>query len=70
MSKTYARIDHYGRMLVPLNLLEKIASECYICDTEYEDGKTVLSRIDRIHKVDLVTSDEVDHLLMYKELSE
>lgn len=70
MSKKYARIDQYGRLLVPLNMLEKIASECYICDTEYDDGKTVLSKLEPVQKVELVTSDEVEHLLMYKELSE
>lgn len=70
MGKKYARIDQYGRLLVPLNLLEKIASECYICDTEYEDGKTVLSRLEPIHKVDLVQSAEVENLLMYNELSD
>jgi hypothetical protein len=70
MSKKYARIDQYGRLLVPLSMLEKIASECYICDTEYGDGKTVLSKLEPVQKVELVTSDEVEHLLMYKELSE
>ena len=51
-------------------MVEKIASECYICDTEYEDGKTVLSKLEPIHKVDLVQSAEVENLLMYNELSD
>ena len=70
MKSQYARIEHYGRLLVPLKLLEKIAAECYICDTEYKDGGHILSDIELIRKVELISSDEVENMLMYKELSE
>lgn len=70
MKCQYARIDHYGRLLVPIKLLEKIAAECYVCETEYKDGNHVLSDIERIRKVDLMSAEEVENMLMYKELSE
>lgn len=67
--KSYVRIEHYGRLLVPTQLLEKLADECYVCDTEYSDGRTRLSNIEPIRKVELVSLDEVENLLMIDKLT-
>jgi len=68
ISSKYAKIDHYGRMLVPLSLLEKIASECFIVDTSWENDKNVISELNHISKVELVDGEEVKGFLMINEL--
>lgn len=59
--KNYARINSYGQLLVPIELLDKIASEGYIVSTSYGEGSTeVISEIKKIDKVSIHDQDEVD----------
>lgn len=69
IAKSYARIDSYGKLLVPVSLLEKIASECYIAETEYTEEGMSLSKLTPISKIELHSADEVKSVLMHQELS-
>ena len=69
MKKQYAKIDHYGKLLIPLSLLEKVVAECYICDTDYQDGETYISKLEPVKKVEIVSGEEVDNVRMHNKLS-
>ena len=69
VAKKYARIDQYGKMLIPLSLLERIAEECFIVDTTWEKDRNVISELKTINKVELVDGDEVKGFLMVNELT-
>ena len=36
MSKKYAIIEGYGKLVVPVSMLEKIASECFLAERFFE----------------------------------
>ena len=46
--KQYAQIEGYGRLMVPLNLLEKIAAEGYVVETGYgDDNEISITKVER-----------------------
>ena len=52
MSKKYALIEGYGKMIVPISLLEKVTSQCYMGSTRWtEEGGEVLTEVGDIGKV-------------------
>lgn len=62
--RKYARIDHYGNLLVPVAMLEKIVSECFVVDTTWRDGGGYdLTSIKRIDQVRIHDASEVEMAL-------
>jgi hypothetical protein len=60
MSKKYAVIEGYGKLVVPVSMLEKIASECYLGRTEYSEGKDILVDAVPIGRVELIDASDVE----------
>ena len=67
-SKKYARIEHYGKLLVPFNLLEKIVAEGYMVETSY--GEKGFNSIEPITKVGIHDQEDVKMALAEKKLKE
>jgi len=68
IAKSYVRIDHYGKLLIPTNMLEKLLEHAFVADTDYVDGKDVLSKLEQIDRVKVHSADEVKGILMHQEL--
>lgn len=68
MSKKYALIEGYGKLIVPLTLLEKIASECYIGRTEYADGKDHLIEVLPVGRIEMIDQQDIDDAKVQMEL--
>lgn len=68
MSKKYAVIEGYGKLVVPVSMLEKIASECYLGRTEYSDGKDHLVDVSPIGRVELIDARDVESAKAQSEL--
>ena len=66
--KQYVRINHYGKLLIPVDLLERVASECYICETTYDNGQHQLTKIEPIRSIELHDHEEVETAMMYDTL--
>lgn len=66
--KKYARLDHYG-MLVPVSLLEKILSECYVVDTTWRDDQYQITKLTRIEQVRIHDGSEIDLVLAEQKLN-
>lgn len=60
MSKKYAVIEGYGKLVVPVSMLEKIASECFLGRTEYVDGKDHLTEVVPVGRVELIDAREIE----------
>lgn len=69
MSKKYALIEGYGKMIVPVSMLEKIANECYIGRTEYSDGRDVLIEVLPVGRVELLDQQDINDARAQMELS-
>ena len=69
VAKKYAKIDQYGKMLIPLSLLERVAEECFIVDTSWDNDRSVISELKPVNKVELIDGDEVKGFLMVNELT-
>lgn len=68
MSKKYAIIEGYGKLVVPVSMLEKIASECYLGRTEYSEGKDHLVEIVPVGRVELIDARDVESAKAQTEL--
>ena len=69
--KQYAQIEGYGRLMVPLNLLEKIAAEGYVVETGYGDNNEIsITKVEKISGVKLWTQDDVDAAIVQQKLEE
>ena len=69
--KQYAQIEGYGRLMVPLNLLEKIAAEGYVVETGYgDDNEISITKVERISGVKQWTQDDVDAAIVQQKLEE
>ena len=69
--KQYAQIEGYGRLMIPINLLEKIAAEGFIVETGYDDNNEIsLTKVDRISGVKLWTQDDIDAAIVQQKLEE
>ena len=69
--KQYAQIEGYGRLMVPLNLLEKIASEGYVVEPGYGDNNEIsITKVEKISGVKLWTQDDVDAAIVQQKLEE
>jgi hypothetical protein len=66
--RKYARLEHYGNLLVPLSLLEKITSQCYIVETSWEGGVDHIKKVKPINKVQLHDGLEIDLALAQERL--
>ena len=61
MSKKYAVIEGYGKMIVPISLLEKVTSQCLMGSTRWsEEGGEVLTEVSDIGKVLIIDQDDID----------
>ena len=60
MSKKYAIIEGYGKMIVPVSMLEKITEHCYMGSTTWTDSKEVLTEVQEIGKVMLIDQKDID----------
>ena len=61
MSKKYAVIEGYGKMIVPISLLEKVTAQCYMGSTRWtEEGGEVLTEVGNIGKVMIIDQDDID----------
>lgn len=69
MSKKYALIETYGKLIVPVSMLEKIANECYIGRTEYIDGRDHLTEVASVGRVELLDQQDIDDAKVQMELS-
>lgn len=68
VTKKYAKIEHYGKLLVPFHLLEKIVAEGYMVETSY--GDQGFNSIEPISKVEIYDSEDVRMALAEKKLKE
>ena len=70
MSKKYALIEGYGKMIVPISLLEKVTSQCYMGSTRWtEEGGEVLTEVGDIGKVLIIDQDDIDNAKVQMALS-
>jgi hypothetical protein len=67
-AKKFAKIEHYGKLLVPFELLEKIVAEGYMVETSY--GEKGFNAIEPISKVEIYDSEDVKMALAQKNLQE
>lgn len=67
--KKYARLDHYGNLLVPVSLLEKVLSECYVVDTTWRDDQYQITKLTRIEQVRIHDGSEIDLVLAEQKLN-
>ena len=69
--KQYPQIEGYRRLMVPLNLLEKIAAEVYVVETGYgDDNEISITKVEKISGVKLWTQDDVDAAIVQQKLEE
>ena len=68
VSKKYAKIEHYGKLLVPFHLLEKIVAEGYMVETSY--GDPGFNSIESITKIEIYDGEDVKIALAEKKLKE
>jgi len=68
VTKKYARIEHYGKLLVPFHLLEKIVAEGYMVETSY--GDKGFTSIEQITKIEIHDQDDVKMALAEKKLKD
>lgn len=69
MSKKYALIEGYGKMIVPVSMLEKITEHCYMGSTTWTDSKEVLTEVQEIGKVMLIDQKDIDDAKVQMALS-
>lgn len=69
MSKKYALIEGYGKMIVPVSMLEKITEHCYMGSTTWTDSKEVLTEVQGIGKVMLIDQKDIDDAKVQMALS-
>jgi hypothetical protein len=67
-AKKFAKIEHYGKLLVPFELLEKIVAEGYMVETSY--GDKGFNTIEPISKIEIYDSEDVKMALAQKNLQE
>lgn len=67
-AKKFAKIEHYGKLLVPFELLEKIVAEGYMVETSY--GDPGFNSIEPISKIEIYDSEDVKMALAQKNLQE
>lgn len=67
-AKKFAKIEHYGKLLVPFELLEKIVAEGYMVETSY--GDKGFNSIESISKIEIYDSEDVKMALAQKNLQE
>jgi len=67
-AKKFAKIEHYGKLLVPFELLEKIVAEGYMVETSY--GDKGFNSIEPISKIEIYDSEDVKMALAQKNLQE
>jgi hypothetical protein len=68
-NRKYARLDHYGNLLVPVAMLEKIVSECFVVETSWRNDGYELTKLTRIDQVRIHDGSEVDLVLAEQALS-
>jgi hypothetical protein len=68
MAKKYARVDDYGELLIPLDLMAKIMDQCYIIRTTYENDKHLISDVKPVSRLVIHDHDEVRSVLAQKKL--
>ena len=56
----FARISDYGDLLVPIDMLDRIVTECRIVRTKYENDMDVISEIREISRVNLHTPEDIE----------
>ena len=67
--KMYARLDTaYRDPLVPLDLLERVVSECHLVRTTYEDGKHIITMVEPLTKFEIATQEDLDAGIVQTEL--
>ena len=61
MAKKYALIEGYGKMIVPISMLEKVTDQCLMGSTRWtEEGGEVLTEVGSIGKVLIIDQDDID----------
>lgn len=70
--KMYARICDYGDLLVPVALLEKVVSECYLVKTSYENGNDTISEVKDLTKCRFTmhNAEEISTVIATQKLAE
>ena len=67
--KIYARLDTaYRDLLVPVELLERVVSECHLVRTQYEDGKHHITTVEPLTKFEINTEEELRAGIVQMEL--
>lgn len=64
--KKFAKIEHYGKLLVPFELLEKIVAEGYMVETNYSDKG--FNSIEPISKIEIYDGEDVKMALAQRNL--
>lgn len=67
--KIYARLDTaYRDLLVPVELLERVVSECHLVRTQYEDGKHYITTVEPLTKFEINTEEDLRAGIVQMEL--
>ena len=69
MSKKYAIVDTYGKVIVPVSMLEKFTNECYIGTLELINSKNELVEVRKIDKVELIDQQDINDVKVQMELT-
>jgi hypothetical protein len=66
--KKYARLDHYGNLLIPLKLLERIVSEGFVVDTSWANDQYQITKVKTISEFKIHDGEEIDLVLAEQKL--
>jgi len=69
MSKKYAILEGYGKLIVPVSMLEKVTEHCYLGSTTWTESKEVLTEVHEIGKVLLIDQKDIDDAKVQMALS-
>lgn len=69
MGKKYAVIDTYGKVIVPVSMLEKLTQNCYIGTLEWTSSSNQLVEVRTIDKVELIDQKDIDDAKVQMELT-
>lgn len=66
--KKYFMISDYGNLCVPASLATKIAEECFIANTTWQNGANTVDKVKSISGFTIVDTDEIKAAIVQQKL--
>lgn len=66
--KKYFMISDYGNLCVPASLATKIAEECFIASTTWQNGANTVDKVKAISGFTIVDTDEIKAAIVQQKL--